>query len=199
MSIYTKKETYLYTDCPYTKYVDSKEVIGVEGIHRIKLLSYDENKYCEVLYEDGTQDFIKSGYLYEKGEHPFNSKLNKYAPDGYRSVGCIYKYLLSNKDYSAHKKAYRSKKTQYTIEIKCKLTKEVVVLKLNNLKGTLNTIYSLDYSNRTVSIYYKRFSKLHSWSGRTWLLLVVDSYTSINVFDYKNQPFILKNKHLSLI
>ena len=92
------RDIYVYTDIP---------LLGEEGLKKVKLLSYDENKYCWVKYKGITED-IKSGYIYNY------KNLNK----DLKWV-CPYKLLLSRKDYSEYIKNSRHK-TTYTILVKLK-------------------------------------------------------------------------------
>tara|TARA_R110000787_G_scaffold90842_1_gene191610 strand:+ start:2233 stop:2772 length:540 start_codon:yes stop_codon:yes gene_type:complete len=88
------RDVYVYTDYP---------LLGEEGLKKVKLLSYDENKYCWVEY-NGVAENIKSGYLYNY------KNLNKEL-----KWVCPYSLLLSNKDYAVYLRGQRHKTTYETL------------------------------------------------------------------------------------
>lgn len=92
------KDIYVYTDCP---------LLGDEGLKKVKLLSYDENKYCRIEYK-GIIDVVKSGYIYNY------KNLNKEL-----KWVCPYSLLLSKRAYVQYLREKRHK-TTYEILVKSK-------------------------------------------------------------------------------
>jgi hypothetical protein len=178
----------LYTDYPFSFLGDINGEIA--PIREIKVLSYDNNKYCEILV-DGHKTEIKSGYIYTNKSRLDDNAINF----------DVNRHLMTNLEYSKHKRELiknNKRKNIYTI---------TVVSPSNDFNKDINHGFK---TLKKALIFFKTSMKNDSYlilSGRanrkklmysqdTWLMELKDNKLTTFITNKKRNECFLKNKHI---